>query len=76
MNPVRFLPLVFVFGSTCQADPPITNPLGSQPAVTKEAVNYTIRVDWKDAKKGASSIQLVTSEGSFELNTISGSGED
>jgi hypothetical protein len=53
--------------------PPIfPSPSGSSPTVTKDAVNYTIRVEWKDAKKGVSSIQLETTEGQFELDTLSG----
>jgi hypothetical protein len=73
MNSIRFLAIISLLAVTCQADPPIANPPGSlSPAVTKEAVNYTIRVEWKDAKKGTSSMQLVTSEGNFELNTLSG----
>jgi hypothetical protein len=73
MNSIRFLAIISLLAVTCQADPPIANPPSSlSPAVTKEAVNYTIRVEWKDAKKGTSSMQLVTSEGNFELNTLSG----
>jgi hypothetical protein len=72
MNFVRFLAIVLL-AITCQAAPPIASPSGSPPqTVTKEAVNYTIRVEWKDAKNGVSSLQIVTSEGSFELDTISG----
>jgi hypothetical protein len=73
VNPIRFLAIISFMVVACQADPPIANPPGSQAAVAKEAVNYSIRVDWKDAKKGASSIQLVTSEGNFQLDTVSGS---
>ena len=52
--------------------PPVTSPSGSSPTVTKDAVNYTILVEWKDVKKGVSSIQLETTEGQFELDTLSG----
>ena len=52
--------------------PPIIFPPGSSPTVTKDAVNYTIHVEWNDIKKGTNSLQIVTSEGSFELDTISG----
>jgi hypothetical protein len=73
MNSIRFLAIIALLAVTCQAAPPIANPSGSpQSTVTKEAVNYTIRVEWKDAKNGVSSLQIVTSEGSFELDTISG----
>ncbi len=74
MNSIRFLAIILLLAITCQADQPSTNPPGSpSAAVTKEAVNYTIRVEWKDAKKNTNSLQLVTSEGNFQLDTISGS---
>jgi hypothetical protein len=38
----------------------------------RPAVNYLIRVEWKDAKKGTNALQIVTTEGSFQLDTISG----
>jgi hypothetical protein len=43
-----------------------------QPMPPKELVNYVIRVEWKDAKKSTNALQLVTSEGSFQLDTVSG----
>jgi len=43
-----------------------------QPMPAKPAVNYVIRVEWKDAKKGTNALQIVTTEGSFQLDTISG----
>jgi hypothetical protein len=73
MNSIRFLAIILLLAVTCQADPPVTNATGSTPpAIAKEAVNYTIRVEWKDAKKGESSLQIVTTEGRFELDTLSG----
>ena len=73
MKSIRFLAIIMFLAVACQADPPIANPsASSQPAVAKKAVNYTVRVEWKDAKKASSSIQLVTSEGQFELDTLSG----
>jgi hypothetical protein len=69
---IRLLAIILLLAVTCQADPPITSPSGLLPIVTKDAVNYTIRVEWKDTKKGASSIQLETTEGQFELDTLSG----
>lgn len=38
----------------------------------RPAVNYVIRVEWKDAKKGTNALQIVTTEGSFQLDTVSG----
>jgi hypothetical protein len=73
MNSIRLLAFILLLAVTCQADPPVTSATGSNPpVVAKEAVNYTIRVEWKDAKKGESSLQIVTSEGRFELDTLSG----
>ncbi|MGH7950905.1 MAG: hypothetical protein ACREFE_03155 [Limisphaerales bacterium] len=73
MNPIRFLAVTMFLAIACQAEPPIARPSGSpQSTVAKEAVNYAIRVEWKDAKKGESFLQIVTSEGQFELDTLSG----
>jgi hypothetical protein len=54
---------------TPQFPPPPIQP-GAPPAVTKEAVNYVIRVQCKDAKGKNSSLQVLTTEGSFNLDTI------
>ena len=73
MNSICLLAFSLLLAVTCRADPPVTSAIGSTPpAVAKEAVNYTIRVEWKDAKKGKSSLQIVTTEGRFELDTLSG----
>lgn len=73
MKSIRFLAIIVFLAVACQAAPPIANSSGApQPAIAKEAVNYTIRVEWKDAKKGSSAIQIVTSEGQFQLDTLSG----
>jgi hypothetical protein len=73
MKSFCFLAIIALLAFTSQAAPPIENlSASSQPAVAKEAVNYTIHVEWKDAKKGTSSLQIVTSEGNFELDTLSG----
>jgi hypothetical protein len=73
MNSLRLLAVVLLLATPILAGPPNVNPPGSpQPALTNEAVNYTIRVEWKDAKKGANSLQIVTTQGNFELDTLSG----
>jgi hypothetical protein len=74
MNSIRCLAIiVFLSGVVCQAAPPIANLLPvPPPPVTKEAVNYTIHVEWKDTKKSSNSLQIVTCEGTFTLDTISG----
>jgi hypothetical protein len=72
MKSISFLAIIALLSFACQAVPPMTSsPESSQPAA-KEAVNYTVRVEWKDAKKGASFIQVETTEGQFELDTLSG----
>jgi hypothetical protein len=55
--------------------PPLMEPRrGSQPAAPAENVkaplNYTIRVEWKAPKEDSKSLEILTTEGSFELNTI------
>lgn len=42
----------------------------SQPAVIKaDAVNYSVRVQWKDAQETTNLLQVVTVEGDFKMNT-------
>jgi len=73
MKPIRYaVMLAFVF-VVCQAQSPVAmSAVSASPAVVKAAVNYTIHVEWKDAKKGTNSLEVVTTEGSVELDTISG----
>jgi hypothetical protein len=74
MNSIRIFAFVLLLAVTCQAGSPIAASSEASPPIrVKEPVNYTIHVEWKDAKKGASSIQVVTGEGNFALDTISGS---
>jgi hypothetical protein len=64
MNSIRCLAIiVFLSGVVCQAAPPIANllPVPPPPPVTKE-----------DTKKSSNSLQIVTCEGTFTLDTISG----
>ena len=73
MKPVGYFAGIFLLAITSQAALPVATSPGSAPSASvKDAVNYTIRVDWKNAKKDPSSLQLVTSEGNFELDTLSG----
>ena len=74
MNSLRLLAVVSFLAIACQAEPPNVSLSGApQAKVSKEPVNYTLRVEWKDAKKGTNALQVVTAEGTFELDTISGS---
>ena len=73
MNSIRLSVIIVFLSIISQAAPPAVNPPGSAlPSVDKDAVNYTIRVEWKDAKRATNYLQVVTSEGSVELDTISG----
>lgn len=55
------------------------SPVGSSIAASSatvanaDPVNYVISVTWKSPAKGTNSLQLVTCEGAFSLDTISGS---
>ena len=84
MNSIRLLWLAMLVAVTCPAQlppnglpphplPPPGMPPAVQPAVpAKDPVNYVIRVEWKDAKRGTNALQVVTIPGSFELDTVSG----
>jgi hypothetical protein len=43
------------------------------PAEPKDTANYLITVKWTDAKAGTNSLQVLTAEGSFTLDTIQSS---
>ena len=68
----HLLVIVWLCAVMCHAAPPV---IGTPPAITNVPANYVIRVEWKDAKKSVNSLQLVTGEGTFELDTISGSAK-
>ena len=48
--------------------PPGAPPPAAAPA--KEPVNYLIRVEWKEPKADPKSLEVLTTEGNFELDTI------
>ena len=63
--------MLLAVGSVALAQPSVQPAPGSpSPAVTKEAVNYVVKVEWKTADGTASSLQVTTTEGSFELDTF------
>jgi hypothetical protein len=84
MNPFRLLAIAMLLAVTCSAQlppnnlpqrlmpPPVLPPAVQQPMPPREIVNYVIRVEWKDGKKGTNALQIVTIPGSFELDTVSG----
>ena len=67
--------IAMLYTVTCQAvslaTPPAPTPsTSSQPAVIKaNAVNYIVRVQWKDAQGITNILQVVTVEGEFKMNT-------
>jgi hypothetical protein len=68
---------VLLAATACQAQPspvPPGLPQRLSPATPagdiKQPVNYTIRVEWKAPKEDAKTLQILTADGSFELDTI------
>ncbi len=52
---------------------PFVPPQGAPPPVAapaRDPVNYLIRVEWKDPKADPKSLEVLTTEGNFELDTI------
>ena len=74
-HPMKAFPSLLVMLCFCalatHATPLIGSPSSSS-VTAGEPVNYIISVTWKNANKGTNTLQLVTGEGSFELDTISG----
>jgi hypothetical protein len=52
---------------------PMAPPLGQPPAAPRDTANYLITVKWTDAKAGTNSLQVLTAEGAFTLETIQAS---
>ena len=52
--------------------PPLRFPGAPPPpvAVAKEPVNYLIRVEWREPKSEPKFLEVLTTEGNFDLNTI------
>jgi hypothetical protein len=48
--------------------PPGQSP--TAPAVARDPANYLIRVEWKDAKGDAKSLEVLTADGHFEFNGL------
>jgi hypothetical protein len=49
---------------------PLMPPPDAPPAVVPAPVNYLIRVEWKEPKGDPKSLEVLTAEGHFELDTI------
>lgn len=53
------------------ASPTATSTTLPQPAVLKaDAVNYSVRVQWKDAKGATNSFQIAIAEGDFKMDAF------
>ena len=73
--------LIFIVATlwmvVCQAQPSLmpppmrTPPMASPPTTsTNEPANYIISVQWKDTKLGSSFVQMMTTEGAFNLDAL------
>jgi hypothetical protein len=73
MKIIPLLAVTLFLAVVAQAQPlsQIINPQQSTPPVAgKELVNYLIRVDWKDPKGDPKFLEVLTTEGGFELDTM------
>ena len=74
--PLIIVALLIAFACRSQPMPmqprPALPPPGAPPAVApaREPVNYLIRVEWKEPKGDPKSLEVLTTEGHFELDTI------
>ena len=71
MKALLFLVVATLGIAVCQAQPPATPPAAPPAATsTNELDNYIISVQWKDTKMGSSFLQVMTSEGSFNADSL------
>ena len=71
MKTISLMMAVLVLAVAGQAQLPPQRFPGLPPAVAgKEPVNYLIRVEWKEPKGDLQFLEVLTSEGSFDLSTI------
>ena len=85
MKPITLSAAALFCSLLCQAQPPaVPAPAGMIPSPvmpptpgmitvtpsTNEPVNYVISVQWKDPKNGTAFVQLTTTEGTFNLDTV------
>lgn len=77
MKTLWYFALTFFFAAAGQAAP---TPVGvgappiaaNAPLEDQHTVNYSIRVEWKDARMGTNALEMVTCDGNFTLDTIAG----
>ena len=75
--PLILATLLVAFACHSQPAPAMPRPLMAPPGApppaampAREPVNYLIRVEWKDPKADPKSLEVLTTEGNFDLNTI------
>lgn len=74
--PLIIVTLLAAIASQAQSAPPLPPPMAPPPgaplaaAVAKDPVNFLIRVEWKEPKGDPKFLELLTTEGRFELDTI------
>ena len=62
--------LTALFIATASQSQPAQPPSPPPVKIAKEPVNYTIRVEWREAKGDPKHLELLTTEGQFNLDTI------
>ncbi|MFZ0828010.1 MAG: hypothetical protein WAO02_11360 [Verrucomicrobiia bacterium] len=71
--PLILVALLVAVASHAQPQlPPPQQPPGAPPAIAsaRSPVNYLVRVEWKEPKSDPKFLEILTTEGAFELNTI------
>jgi hypothetical protein len=69
--PLIIVALLAAFACHSQPMPVPPRPLmPPPPAVAKDPVNYLVRVEWKEPKSDPKFLEVLTTEGQFNLNTI------
>ena len=71
--PLILVALLVAVASPAQPQlPPPQQPPGAPPAIAaaRSPVNYLVRVEWKEPKSDPKFLEILTTEGAFELNTI------
>ncbi len=56
-----------------RAPRPVSQTPASPPSASENPVNYILRVSWKSNNGGTNAIQLLTTEGTFKVNTTQSS---
>ncbi len=77
MKALPFLIAATLWAVVCQAQPTFAPPSASAPSMatppatsTNDPANYVISVQWKDTKLGSRFVQMMTAEGSFNLDAL------